>query len=192
MSGYQDFEAVKREISIEMAAHMLGLDLKQSGTGQFRSSCPACPNAGNRALVVTPAKGFYCWGVKKGGDQIALVAHVRQVSMKDAASFLAGTRTVPESEGAKDNGARTQHAQSFQPLAYLEADNEAVVAIGFSAEFAKKHGIGYAGKGVMRGSVAIPMRDENGILLGYIATQELTYIAPDFTPNVVSLERRRA
>lgn len=189
MSGYQDFDAVKREVSIEQAAQKLGLELKKSGMAQFRCACPACPNAGPRALVITPAKGFYCWGAKKGGDQIALVVHVMNLSVKDAAAFLVGNQrtsssTVPESGGGRE-GNRT-----LTPLTYLEPEDPAVEAIGFSVEFAKTHGIGFAPKGVVRGSVAIPFRDEHGTLLGYIGVQELTYIPPSFTPNVVPFEKK--
>jgi DNA primase len=189
MSGFVDFSEVKQRVSIEEAASKLGLKLKQ-GNGQFRAHCPACPNAGERALVITPSKSaFYCWGVKKGGDQIALVAHVMKVQAKEAASFLIGdqrddTRTVPESGSSGREGTRT-----LTPLPYLEPENEAVEAIGFSVEFATRHGIGFAPKGVVRGSVAIPFRDENGQLLGYFGVQELTYIPPDFTPNVVKFPK---
>lgn len=54
----------------------------------------------------------------------------------------------------------------------------------------KEHGVGYAPGEVCRGSVAIPIRDEQGILLGYFAVQDLTYMPPDFQPNVVAFTKR--
>jgi DNA primase len=186
MSSFLDFGEVKARVSIEDAAKKLGLQLK-SGTNQLRAPCPACPSAGERALVITPSKSaFYCWGIRKGGDQIALAAHVRKVSARDAAAFLIGdlrdhTRTVPESEPAKDNGSRT-----LQALSYLEHEHEAVDAVGIHPDDAKAIGIGYAAKGMMRGTVAIPIRLPDGTLVGYIGITEATlpprFILPE---NVV-------
>lgn len=115
-------------------------------------------------------------------------SHVMKLSAKEAAAFLIGdsgtsSSTVPES-GRGQEGGRT-----LTPLAYLEPENEAVEAIGFSVEFAKKHGIGYSPKGLMRGTVAIPFRDEHGVLLGYLGIQEAVLL-PDFTPNVVPFNKK--
>jgi len=40
----------------------------------------------------------------------------------------------------------------------------------------------------MRGTVAVPMRDKNGTLLGYIGISEAKLPA-DFTTNVVAIEK---
>lgn len=184
MSSFVDFEALKQRVSIEDAAKMLQLKLK-AGNGQFRAPCPACPAAGDRALVITPSKGaFYCWGVRKGGDQIALAAHVLSVSTKEAAAFLGGDQaerpsrpTAPESETGKE-------VKTLSPLPYLEPDHEAVAAVGFDLQVAKALGVGYAGKGMMRGTVAVPIRDEQGTLLGYIGITEAR-LPPSFTGNIV-------
>jgi hypothetical protein len=63
------------------------------------------------------------------------------------------------------------------------------VALGFDPEFCERHGIGYAPRGVVRGSVAIPFRNADGVLLGYIGVQDLTYLPPDFTANVVPFKK---
>ena len=198
MTQFIDFAAVKEKVSFATAIECLSLDLKRSGA-QWRGPCPTCRQGGERALVVTEGKGFFCFALKKGGDQIALAAHVLDLPAKDAAQELAEragivpshqrnstsgrvpSRTVPESEGAAGS--------KLAPLSYLEADHDAVVALGFDPEKAKAMVIGYAPRGVCRGSVAIPIRDETGCLLGYVGVQELTYLPPDFTTNVVSLKR---
>jgi DNA primase len=203
MPNFVDFAAVKEAVSFSAAIELLDLKLKQSGN-QWRGRCPTCANSGDRALVITEGRGFYCWGVKKGGDQIALAAHVLDLPAKEAAHELAkragliedrnstgsGTstsgrvqsRTVPESEAVGGS--------KLSPLSYLEPDDEAVAALGLDPAFCKEHGIGYASRGVVRGSVAIPFRDEHGRLLGYFGVQELTYIPPDFQTNVVRLPKR--
>jgi hypothetical protein len=181
--SFLDFDAIKQRVSLEDAMKMLGLVMKPSNN-QFRGPCPTCKDGGPRTLVITPGKGFYCFTAKAGGDQIALVAHIKGVSAKEAAQFLAGDSprgTVPESESGSET-------KKLAPLPYLEHEHPAIDAVGFAPEFCKAHGIGYAGKGLMRGYVAIPFRDEHGTLLGYVGVQDAK-LPPDFTPNVVAFKK---
>jgi DNA primase len=55
----------------------------------------------------------------------------------------------------------------LQPLPYLQAQHEAVQALGVSPETLEHFGAGYAPKGIMRGRLAIPVRGRNGELLAY-------------------------
>lgn len=195
MRTFIDFAEVKERVSFADAVSHLSLELRRSGN-QWRGPCPTCQSGGDRALVVTEGKGFFCFAQKKGGDQIALAAHILELSVKDAAQELAKragmvtdredrsttvSRTVPESEGAGGS--------KLSPLSYLEPEHDAVVAIGFDPIVAKDLGIGYAPRGIMRGTVAIPIRDEDGILRGYIGIEEARLPA-DFQTNVVPLKRR--
>ena len=191
---FVDFQAVKEAVSFADAVQYLDLAMKKQGN-QFRGICPKC-GGNERGLVLTEGKGYFCFSDHKGGDVIALAAHVLNIPTKEAAQRLAdlagivqvpstSTRTkstVPESEGAEGS--------KLSPLSYLEPEHDAVVALGFDPEFCKKHGIGYAPRGVVRGSVAIPFRDEQGVLLGYIGLQDITYIPPNFQTNVVPFQKR--
>jgi DNA primase len=186
---FVDFSELKQRASIEDVASMLRLNLKP-GNNQLRGPCPHCNSGGDRALVITPAKGaFYCFAGHKGGDAIALVAHIRNVSVKDAAQEIAehvgmtgSQKQVPESEVRQESG------KTLTALSYLENEHPAVEAIGFDIEVAKRLGVGYAGKGIMRGTVAVPIRDERGKLLGYIGITEAR-LPPDFTANVVKFPK---
>ena len=89
MTQFVDFALVKEKVSFADAISYLNLNLKPSGN-QWRGKCPACNSGGDRALVVTEGKGFFCFALKKGGDQIALAAHILDLSAKDAAQELAG------------------------------------------------------------------------------------------------------
>ena len=158
-----DFNEVKARVSFADAITKLALNLKQNGN-QWRGECPQC-KGGERSLVITESKGFFCFSKKLGGDVIALTAHVRNIEVKQAAEWLAGEQ--PEAKG-------------FSPLPYIDPAHEAVVAVGFGTEFAQKHGIGFAPKGILRGLVAVPFRDKAGTLLGYIGIDGATLPA-DFT-----------
>lgn len=193
--GFVDFSAVKEAVSFADAIKHLELEMKQTGN-QWRGPCPNCQTGGDRALVITDGKGYFCFADHKGGDVIALASHILKLPAKDAAQELAeragivqvrstvqfGTRsTVPKSEGGGDS--------KLSPLSYLEHDHDAVVALNLDPDFCKKQGIGYAPRGVVRGSVAIPFRDETGVLLGYFGVQDLTYLPPDFQTNVVAFKK---
>lgn len=173
--AFVDFAALKASVSFADVVNRLGLQLKQSGN-QWRGVCPFCQSGGDRALVVTEGKGFYCFASKKGGDQIALVAHIRDLKVKEAAEWLGGTvpvtparnstsnvGTVPESEKGEDQGKRT-----LQPLSYLQAAHEGVQALGITKETLEHFGAGYAPRGILRGRLAIPLRNSSGILAAYV------------------------
>ena len=106
MSHAIDFGELKQRVSIERAAEMLGIKLTKSGS-QLRGLCP-CKAGGDRALVVTPAKGLYfCFGAcAKGGDAITMAANVRNCSLREAAEFLAG-KDGANSATAKGDGSLT-------------------------------------------------------------------------------------
>lgn len=201
MTSFVDFAVVKEHVSFASAIELLDLKLKQSGS-QWRGPCPVCHRAGDRALVITEGRGFYCWGVKKGGDVIALAAHVLTMGAKNAATELAeraGIAPAPQrnstSHGTSSRDSPRERGgeetEKLQPLSYLEADHDAVVAIGFDPDFCARHGIGYAPRGIMRGTVAVPIRDEQGELLGYIGIEDAR-LPSDFQSKVVSLEQKRA
>lgn len=163
-----DFQEVKTRFNFAAVVARLGLTVTDTGN-QWRGICPHCKTGDERSLVITEGRGFYCFTAKKGGDQIALVAHVRDLPVKEAAEWLATEATVA---GSSTSG--------MNPLAYLDAAHEAVAAVGLGEAFAKKIGAGYAPKGILKGSVAIPIRDETGTLLGYIGCQEPLLLPKDF------------
>ena len=169
-----DFQEIKKTVTIEQAAALLGLQLKASGQ-QMRGPCPACKAGGDRALVITPAKqAFYCFGSGQGGDVIGLAAHIRNCTMKEAAEFLSGTGgnqpALPGSTGqVRSEGVTVPENKKagLNPLSYLQPEHKAVQALGISPETCSHFGAGYAPKGIMRGRLAIPIHDTKGQLLAY-------------------------
>ncbi len=153
-----DFAALKTRVSIEQVLDMLGIETKKSGE-QLRSKCPVCDNKSDRSLVVTPSKQlWYAFCCSKGGDCIALVAFVRKIDTKQAAAEIE----------AQFSGPSETRTEAFGPLPYLEPGHPSVASLGFPEGVAKRGGVGFAGKGIMRGRVCVPIRDETGRLLGYI------------------------
>ena len=182
--AFIDFAAVKAAVSIEDAVALLSLELTPSGS-QLRGPCPVCQRGGDRALVVTPAKGlFVCFGAdrKCGGDQLALVAHISGLSVREAAEWLAGTVTVqPEpvtsnqllvskkratAPQAQQKAATTRETTraEFDPVAFLEKleYTEEVAATGLSEEDANALGVGF-----YRGKLYQAVRWPNGDIAAF-------------------------
>lgn len=177
-SKFIEFQEVKSKVKIEDAAVHLGLIHKPSGA-QVRGACPTCKSGGERALVIAPAKqAFYCCCAGQGGDVIALAAHIKSCTMKEAAEFLShgSDRGQPDPSGNTRSAGpvRTQgdtvpenKKAGLNPLTYLLTEHPAVQALGLSPETCSHFGAGYAPKGIKRGRLAVPIHDSAGQLIAY-------------------------
>jgi DNA primase len=155
-----DFQALKANLRIEEVAKRF-IECAEEGD-VLRGSCPVCAPRNPRAIIITPEKQlYYCFTAKKGGDLISLVAHVRNLSQRDAAKLLAVSEREEEPE----------HTGTLEPLKYLQAEHPLVTELGFSRDVCEAVGIGYASKGLMRTHVAIPIRMPDGVLVGYIGVK---------------------
>ena len=130
MPNFVDFQAVKEAVSFSDAIKYLDLKLNQSGA-QWRGVCPRC-GGGDRGLVLTEGRGFYCFSDKKGGDVIALAAHVLNASTKDAARMLAEKVGIVPVHSTSSNSSESEEGKrGLTPLSYLEYAHDAVIALGF-------------------------------------------------------------
>lgn len=172
---YLDFEAIKQDYPINRVVDLLRLELRQTGK-QWRGKCPVCEGSSDRNLVITPEKGvYYCFSDEKGGDQLALIAHIRRCSAKEAAQWLKGDTPKQEEYSPEE---KAEPSEGFQPLEYLQAAHEAVEALGLDPDVAQALGIGYAPRGVLRGTVAVPLRKADGAIAGYVGLTEITKLPP--------------
>lgn len=183
MSPFVDFAELKEKVPIQDVLPILGI-AGAGNSAQWRGPCPACESGGDRALVVTPAKkAYYCFATRKGGDVIALVAHVKGISMKDAALAIAEyCGTVPVQDSGNSNSTRNsassdtgnstspperQETKKLEPLNYLNPSHSSLEALGLSEDTCNTFGAGYAPKGILRGRLAIPIHDAAGELVAY-------------------------
>jgi hypothetical protein len=210
-----NFAELKASIPIEDAARALRLKLTPDGDG-FRSPCPQCASDNQRAIKITPGKGFYCHsgGQEASGSVIDLVKHVRGYrTLGEAAQFLMeefGTvdstvdshsnstvcnkrATVPP-EQKREPTRHNKRESEFDPEAFrrkLKYTDE-VASLGFSEDDAERFDIGF-----YRGMVYVPIRHPNGSISGFIGrdpeTGELKLPPKWLEPgNVVPLPRRTA
>ncbi|HEV7514510.1 MAG TPA: CHC2 zinc finger domain-containing protein [Candidatus Acidoferrum sp.] len=189
-----DFAQLKEQVSIAQCVQML--DLRMKGNDQLRSACPQCRAGGERSLAVNVSKSsYYCFSEGKGGDQIALVAHIRGVSQREAALEMAEHFRVATPKQEETPKPQPTTAGGMKPLDYLEHSHDAVQVLGFDAEIAEALGIGYASKGLMRGTIAVPIRLEDGTLVGYIGLTEIEKMPSKWqlpVSNVVTIPKRTA
>jgi DNA primase len=191
---FVDFAELKTRVSIEQAMQMLGLKLTLHGS-QYRGACPVCQSGGDRVLIVTPAKGlFYCFAKKSGGDVIALTAHIRGTSVKDAAEELSrafgtvqnSTSTVSKSRATAPQAPEARKQPAFDPEAYaarLDASHASLAPLGLSAETLKAWKAGYSNSGTNRGRLAIALHDRDGNTIGFagrsLGNEQPTLIIPN-------------
>ena len=194
--SFVDFSELKTRISIESVAQMLGLNLRQTGS-QLRGPCPVCKTGGDRALVITPSRGlFYCFAAKSGGDQIALAAHIKNISAKDAAGQISVHFQERNSRTGTVQMDRTSSPTvppalvpktGFDPDAYasrLDPAQPALAPLGISPDTLKAFQSGYASTGLNRGRLALRLDDRQGNCVGYIGyalsdQQQPKIIAPN-------------
>lgn len=189
-----DFGEVKSRASIEDVATMLGLKLIKNGS-QLRGPCPACNAGGERALVITPEKGLhYCFAKKAGGDQLALAAHIKNISVKDAASLISahfGDGNKGTSNSTSTSTVTSPPKKGFDPDGYaarLSTDHPALADLGLSSETLKEWKSGYPSGGALRERLALRLNDRHGTCVGYIGYALKGEQPKISAPNGVSLE----
>ncbi len=182
------FAEIKQQVSIDRVVPMLGLPLKKSGN-QLRGVCPVCKSGNERALVITPEKGvFYCFTSRKGGDVIALVAHIRGLPVREAAieiqRHFGGTvppdaGTVPGTvTGTVGTIPQEKEKAGLNPLTYLMVEHESVQRLGVEPITARFFESGYAPRGTMRGRYLVPVHSRKGVLLAYCGIATETEASP--------------
>lgn len=109
-----DFDGVKAAVTLEQAARWLGLELTRHGD-TFRCACPVCKQGGERCIVITPAKRVcYDFSLKRGGDVIFLVAHIKGTGQREAAQLLQ-QQFMREPEKPKPQKRNRQTSRSIKP-----------------------------------------------------------------------------
>jgi DNA primase len=173
-TAFVDFTTLKQTVNIQQVVQMLGLKMT-GGNMQMRGECPSCRSGGSRALAISLEKqSFYCFAEKKGGDQIALCAHIMGKSPRDAAQHIA---THFRFAGANDNSPAPaqppqalQKRPSFDADAYLRTLDPAagqLSELGLLPETLTGWRAGYCKAGVNRGKLAIALCDREATILGF-------------------------
>lgn len=193
-----DFATLKQNIGIKEVCDWLGIALTSRNNGaQYRGTCPICDSTDKTAFVITPAKElFFCHKCNNGGDIIGLTSKVMGVRMAEAGTELAkhfGLDTKRkeqpkeqphEAQAQEDDQLQEAQAQTdepetaasetaggLKPLDYLQISHDAMKQLKMPPKVRSRIGIGYAPRGLMRGTVAFPMRASDGTLICYVGVK---------------------
>lgn len=156
-----DFAAIKDAVPIDNLVDYLALKGMWRGD-QWRGQCPSC-KGNDRSLVVTKGKGFYCWDTKKGGDAIALVAHVKGISQPEAAKLIQEHYRVGSSPTTSQGPAKAGFDLD-KYLAGLDPEHAALGPLGIDPEVLRGRQGGYASSGALRGYLALPATRDGKIV----------------------------
>jgi hypothetical protein len=165
-----DFAKLKENISIVQCLAMLDVTVPQGSRAQLKLDCPRCASK-NSLAVNTERNIAFCHTAKAGGSVIDITAHIKEMSVKDAAEWL---------EKGSKSPAIAQKGVAIERKGFnleTEPDHPAVEVTGLDPKIAARAGIGYASRGILKGTIAVPVFDKaTGELLGYLGCTD--FIVP--------------
>jgi DNA primase len=174
-TAFIDFAQLKERVGIESVVSLLGIEMRRNGE-QWRGPCPACKQGGHKALAVNTAKNkYFCFVERKGGDIIALAAHIRGISQREAAEYIdqsVGGSPAHDAPPAAPQRSPQPHGrkQGFDAEAYAKTLDPAHAALGalmVSPETMSFFRAGYSSSGINRGRLALPLHDRQGQVVCY-------------------------
>ena len=183
-AGWVSFAAVKAAVGLQAVLESCGVmaGLRRSGPQQYRGRCPIHGGGGREAFRAHLGKNaFHCFACGAGGNVLDFVAAMEECSVREAARRLQGRfpvggsaerrwpRPLPEFDARK---LVTKKTAGNAPLPFrlsaVDAAHPYITERGLRRATAAWFGIGYyAGRGILRGRVVIPIHDEHGQLVAY-------------------------
>ena len=176
-----DFQKVKAEVSMEMILDHYGLltELKRKGD-KVTGKCPlhqgSNPTQFSASLSIN---AFQCFSghCKAKGNVLDFVATKEGISIREAGLKIADWFSVKSDKPQpgpkkKEDTASRQKTTENRPISFelrgLDPDHPYLKERGLSAETIEHFGVGfYAGKGIMKNRIVIPVHNEFGELLAY-------------------------
>jgi DNA primase len=187
MTTWVDFAEIREKVSLEdVLFRFYGLErsFKRQGA-KLVGPCPVHGGDSPRAFHADLERNiWHCFSqCRRGGNQIDLVAAKEKLAIRDAALALQArflATPLPGEAAAPPGAPRPARAEC------REAESAAVSNPPLAMRLALKHdhphlldtrklshataetfGVGYCAQGILRGTIAIPIRDEDGDLVAY-------------------------
>ena len=196
-ANWVDFKEIRERVTIVDALSFLGIDNLRRQGNKLIGPCPVHGGSNNRAFHVDTKKNvWFCFTeCHRGGNQLDLVSAVRDVSIREAALALKHHFAVDRSPDRSGSNADETSAASTIPTrdaglasvegrTYVIEEHRSNPVLTISLPVASDHphildhrglrqataehfGIGYCSRGILRGTIAIPIHNPNGELVAY-------------------------
>jgi DNA primase len=185
VTTWVDFKQLKADVAIEQVLAYYGVHLRRIGATQLRGRCPLPTHTSSRsrdsfavniARNVWSCRSLSCMqarGGGPGGNILDLVALIEGCSIREAAlrlqalSGAAPERFIVPRESRPDPVAAENPPLRFS-LQYIDVTHPHLASRSVPLRTARTFGLGfYAGKGLLRGRIVIPIHNEAGELVAY-------------------------
>jgi DNA primase len=195
MSQWVDFAELRAKISLEdVLFRFYGITGLTRDGNKLTGPCPAHGGDNPRAFHADLSRNIWKCFTRcgRGGNQVDFVVvrekiTVREAALKLHAHFIAGKpETSPAAPNARADGEKALEKLATGTVTAREKDSPRPVNRALNLRLALRHdhphlleerklalktaetfGVGYCAKGTLRGSIAIPIHDENNVLVAY-------------------------
>jgi DNA primase len=188
-----DFTELKHRVSIRDVLTRYGYlnRLSEKKPGKLAGACPIHGGKNSTSFQVDTEKNvFNCFSQCGGGNILDLVMKIEKCGIREAGEKLADwfelrfertkkseaaepTRTSPETSGTAAAhrqmpvDAPRVNPPLERPLRDLNPDHPYLVTRGLTIPTIKTFGVGYCTRGLLRGRIAIPIHDDQAVLVAY-------------------------
>jgi DNA primase len=176
MRGWVDFGAVKQTVSLEaVLRHYQVPGLRKRGH-QLVGRCPIHRGQRDDSFRASLSKNaFHCFACQAGGNVLNFVAAMEKCSIRQAALWLQRWFSVDSSGEGRSvrKGELVREKEGRNPplpfvLTGVNHSHPYLVERGIDPATAVEFGVGfYAGSGLMRGRVVIPIANARGQTVAY-------------------------
>lgn len=191
MPTWIDFKELRSKLDFEKVLSHYGVEVKRKGE-QHTGTCPLPGHSGKRnvpSFSANLSRGiFHCFGCHAKGNLLDFAVLMEKESPEDGrgvkkVAALLRAKFCPED--AKRNGRKPDEEKAAEPaieqlelstvvnapldfeLQGLDPSHPYLAGRGFIPETISHFGLGYCGRGLLSGRIAIPLHDAKGRLIGY-------------------------
>src|SRR6185295_7922173 len=185
-TAFVSFAEVKARVGFEILLERYGLIQGLTRKGEsLAGPCPLCGAGGKRPFTVNLSKNaWYCFGKCRGGGNVLdFVARKEGVEIRRAAELLnrwfeLDLERTPGAAAVRDPPKVSQTKpivalpDANPPLSFalkqIDPEHPAFAAYGLSLATARAFESGHCTKGLLKGRLAIPVRNFTGELVAYV------------------------
>lgn len=178
MNGWVNFRQIKSAVPIGAVLEHYGWKCLKRHGDRVAGRCPVhCGQGENAFHADLRQNGFHCFSCHAAGSVLDLVAKVDRCSLRQAALrlqewFAVEPTAFRPAAGAPDKQLSKEKVKEPAPLRFslrpVDPGHWYLKQRGIHVETAAHFGVGYyAGPGLMRGRLVIPIHNERGQLVAY-------------------------